>query len=135
MTDQSAPQDHVVGLVGDFPPGTHKVVRVRNMDIGIFNVGGTFYALLNVCPHQYGPLCSGPVGGQMICNAATEWRFQWVRSGEIVTCPWHGLEFDLTTGQCLATKKYRVRQFPLQVVDGELRLRIGVAAREPQAAS
>lgn len=133
-TQTASPDAHVVGKAEDFPPGTHRVVRVRNLDIGVFNVDGDFYALMNICPHQYGPLCTGPVGGQMICNAKTDWHFQWVRAGEIVTCPWHGLEFDLKTGECLATKKYRVRQFPLEVVDGELRLRIGIN-RTPQAAS
>jgi nitrite reductase (NADH) small subunit len=135
VTREAAAEDHVVGNVSDFPPGAHKVVRVRNMEIGVFNVDGAFYALLNSCPHQHGPLCKGPVGGQMISNKSTGWRYQWIRGGEIVTCPWHGLEFDLTTGECLATKKYRVRQFPLRVVDGKIRLRFGVAAPGSQAAS
>jgi nitrite reductase (NADH) small subunit len=131
----AAAQDHVVGNIAEFPPGTHKIVRVRNMEIGVFNVGGALYALLNICPHQYGPLCKGPVGGQMISNASTGWKYEWVRSGEIVTCPWHGLEFDLKTGECLATNKYRVRQFPLEVVNGEVRLRFGVATRDEKVAS
>jgi hypothetical protein len=58
----------------------------------------------------------------MICNAGTDWKFEWRRDGEIVTCPWHGLEFDLTTGRCLAPKEFQVRQFEVRVVDGELRV-------------
>jgi nitrite reductase (NADH) small subunit len=130
MNESQASNEHAVGPESSFPDGAHKVVRIRNMEIGIFNVNGTLYALRNVCPHQYGPLCEGPVGGEMICNAKTNWRFQWGRSGEILTCPWHGLEFDLTTGQCLAAKQFKVRQFPVRVVDGEVRVRLGVAQRE-----
>ena len=87
----------VAPSAGNAARWTRAALRVRNMEIGVFNVDGTFYALLNTCPHQYGPLCKGPVGGQMISNESTGWRYQWIRGGEIVTCPWHGLEFDLTT--------------------------------------
>ena len=124
MSEQRTPEDHVIGLLSDFPPGAQKVVKVRNIEIGVFNVDGEFYALPNICPHQYGPLCTGPVGGMMTCNAATDWRFEWQRSGEILTCPWHGMEFDLKTGQCLAPHKYRVRQYQVRVVDDEVRVRL-----------
>ena len=124
MSEQRAPEEHVIGPVSDFPPGAQKVVKVRSIELGVFNVGGEFYALPNICPHQYGPLCTGPVGGMMTCNAGTGWRFQWQREGEILTCPWHGMEFDLKTGQCLAPNKYRVRLYPVRVVDGEVRVRL-----------
>src|SRR6478735_7478548 len=114
--------DHEVGDLAEFPPETHKIVAIKNIEIGIFNVAGTLYALPNVCPHQYGPLSKGPVGGMMSCNASTNWKFHWGRAGEILTCPWHGLEFDIKTGQCLAPKKFSVRTFPVRVVDGEVRL-------------
>ena len=45
-----------------------------------------------------------------------------VREGEILTCPWHGLEFDLTTGRCLANPRVRVRQYPVAVEDGLVKL-------------
>ncbi len=111
---------HVVGRAADFPPGTHRVVRVGRAEVGVFNVGGRFYALPNVCTHQFGPLCEGGVNGTTACNAATGWRFAWVREGEIVTCPWHGLEFDITTGRSLASPKLRVRTYPVTVEDGQV---------------
>jgi 3-phenylpropionate/trans-cinnamate dioxygenase ferredoxin subunit len=114
--------EHVVGPVADFPAGTHRVVKVRNLEIGVFNVAGRFYALPNVCTHQFGPLCAGTVSGTTACDAATGWRIAWVRAGEILTCPWHGLEFDLTTGRCLANPKVRVRQYPVAVENGVVKL-------------
>ena len=121
MSEQA---EYPVGTVADFPPGTHRVVRVRNVEIGVFNVGGRFYALPNICPHQYGPLCAGTVNGTTACNAATDWHLAWGRDGEILTCPWHGLEFDIATGQCLAPTKYRLRTYPVSVRDGEVRVRL-----------
>lgn len=110
--------DHIIGPVEDFPPGTHRIVQLGRIEVGVFNVAGAFHALPNVCPHQFGPLCAGTVNGTTACTAATGWRFAWVRQGEIVTCPWHGIEFDIVTGQSLSSPRLRVRTYPVHVVDG-----------------
>jgi nitrite reductase/ring-hydroxylating ferredoxin subunit len=112
--------EHVIGSVTDFPAGTHRVVRVRNAEIGVFNIGGRFYALPNLCPHQFGPLCAGTVNGTTACSAETGWKHAWIRDGEIVTCPWHGLEFDITTGRCLAVPRLKVRTYPVTVEDDQV---------------
>ncbi len=114
--------EHIIGPVSEFPPGTRRVVKVRNAEVGVFNVGGEFYALPNVCTHQFGPVCDGIVSGTMVCNAETGWRHEWVRDGEIIACPWHGLEFDLTTGRCLANPRVRLRMYPVSVEDGQVKL-------------
>src|SRR5688572_16070277 len=110
--------EHVIGSIADFPPGSHRVVRVRSAEIGVFNVGGRLFALPNLCPHQFGPLCTGTVHGTTACNAETGWKQAWIRDGEFVTCPWHGLEFDITTGRCLASPRLKVRTYPV-AIDGE----------------
>ncbi|MGI8475461.1 MAG: Rieske (2Fe-2S) protein [Thermomicrobiales bacterium] len=107
--------EHLIGPAADFPPGTHRVVKIRNVEIGIFNVGGVLHALPNLCPHQFGPLCRGTTGGTTASSAETGWEFEWVREGEIVTCPWHGIEFDIATGRSLASPKLRVRTYPVTV--------------------
>ena len=114
--------EFVVGTVAELPPGTRRVVKVRNAEIGVFNVDGRFYALPNVCPHQFGPVCEGPVGGTMACTAATGWKHAWAREGEILICPWHGLEFDITTGRSLAAPRLRLRQYAVRVEDGLVKL-------------
>jgi nitrite reductase/ring-hydroxylating ferredoxin subunit len=116
--------EHIIGTLDEFPEGSHRVVRVRNIEIGIFNIHGTLYALPNVCTHQFGPLCEGTVNGTTACNAETGWRIAWVRNGEIVTCPWHGVEFDILSGRCLAQPRIRLRQYPVTVADGQVRLNL-----------
>ena len=116
--------EHVVGRVEDFPPGTHRLVQVGRIEIGIFNVDGTLHALPNVCPHQFGPLCTGTVNGTTACSAATGWRFAWVREGEIVTCPWHGIEFEIATGRSLSSPRLRVRTYPVAVEDGRVKVTV-----------
>lgn len=111
---------YVVGPAAEFPAGTHRVIQAGRAEIGVFNVNGTFFALPNVCTHQFGPLCDGTVDGTMTASAATGWRCAWAREGEIITCPWHGLEFDITTGRCLASAKVRLRQYAVTVEDGQV---------------
>ena len=101
------------------------MVRVGRAEVGVFNVDGTYYALPNVCTHQFGPLCEGAVDGTMVASAETGWRYEWAREGEIITCPWHGLEFDITTGQALASPKFRVRQYPISVDGDEVTITLG----------
>ena len=45
-------------------------------------------------------------------------------------CPWHGMQFDILTGQSLPNKNVRLRTFPVRVVDGEIRVQVGGAECE-----
>lgn len=101
-----------VARVGEIPPGGRKIVEVRGRSVGVFNVKGTFVAALNVCPHEQAPVCLGRVGGTTLPSQPGEYR--WGRDGEILTCPWHGWQFDLLTGQAL-TDKRRLHLFPVTV--------------------
>ena len=112
--------DHVVGSIADFPPGSHKVVKIRNLNLGVFNIDGELHALPNICPYQFGPLAEGTVNGTMICNAQTDWQHEWLRNGEILTCPWHGIEFDILTGVSLVSPKLKVRRYAVSVRDDEV---------------
>jgi nitrite reductase (NADH) small subunit len=116
---------HVVGDLLDFPEGTHRVVKVGRREIGVFNVGGDLYGLPNVCPHQTGPLCEGkPALGTLIATSENDWKFEWVNEGEIVACPWHGLEYHVPTGRCLAYPNITLRSYEVVVEDGEVRVRL-----------
>jgi 3-phenylpropionate/trans-cinnamate dioxygenase ferredoxin subunit len=90
---------HVIGAVADFPAGTRRIVVLEDRSIGVFNVNGTYYALRNSCPHQGAPLCVGTVTGMTLPSTPGEYLYG--REGEIVRCPWHGWEFDITTGKSI----------------------------------
>ena len=105
---------YVVATVGEIPPGKRKIVEVAGRSIGVFNVGGTFHALRNRCPHQGGPLCQGRLSGLVISSKPGE--YEYVRDGEILRCPWHGWEFDLKTGQSwFDPARIRVRTYEVTV--------------------
>ena len=109
---------HVVAAVAEIPPGGRKIVTVGEREIGVFNLGGDFYALLNRCPHQGGALCRGRQVGLVTSDAPGQ--FDYGRPGEILKCPWHGWEFDIRTGRSWCDPAtMRVRQFPVAVEPGE----------------
>jgi nitrite reductase/ring-hydroxylating ferredoxin subunit len=109
----------VVGRLADFPEGTHRVVRVGRREIGVFNIRGRLYGLPNLCPHQTGPLCEGRrVTGTLVADADSDWRPRWVMDGEVIACPWHGLEYHVPTGRCLAYPQIQLRRYEVSV-EGE----------------
>jgi nitrite reductase (NADH) small subunit len=116
--------EYLVARVEDLPSGTHKVLQVGGREIGVFNVAGSYYALPSNCLHQNGPLCRGSVSGTIESRAESAWKPTWVREGEIIICPWHTMEFDITTGQCLAEPRRRIPTYKVTVVDSEIRVTI-----------
>jgi 3-phenylpropionate/trans-cinnamate dioxygenase ferredoxin subunit len=105
-----------VARLTEVPPGARKIVEAGGRSIGIFNVRGELHALRNACPHQGGPLCKGSVQGTACDSQPGE--YAWSREGEILRCPWHGWEFDLTTGKSLFNpQKVRVRRYDVTLAD------------------
>lgn len=108
---------YVVASVEEIPPGGRKIVDVDGRSIGIFNVGGEFFALRNRCPHQGGPLCTGRLAGFLQGNTPGE--YVWSRPGEILRCPWHGWEFHVRTGQSwFDPARVRTRRYAVSVESG-----------------
>lgn len=92
-------------------------MTLEGRSIGVFNVGGEFFALRNACPHQGGPLCQGVLSGFVVPGAPGEYRY--VRRGEILRCPWHGWEFDLRSGQSyFDPARNRVRTYSVELMPG-----------------
>ncbi len=67
----------------DVPAGKAIAVDVQGIRVAIFNIDGSYYAVDDTCTHKGGPLSEGEL------------------EGTVVTCPWHGATFDLSTGNHL----------------------------------
>ena len=72
-----------VAQKSEITPGSGKKVEVAGKEIAVFNIDGKFYAIDETCCHRGGPLSEGSL------------------DGAVVTCPWHGWEYDVATGACL----------------------------------
>ncbi len=89
-----------VADANQLPPGKATAVELDGTRIALFNVGGTFYALEDTCPHAGGPLSEGQV------------------EGDKVICPWHDAAFDLKSGDLLAPPAFEGVKSYKVVVDG-----------------
>jgi nitrite reductase/ring-hydroxylating ferredoxin subunit len=108
---------HAVGAEADFAPGVIKIVEVGAQSIGVMKSDGAFYAVLNVCPHALAPVCRGDLTGTMLPSAAGE--VEYGLDDRVLRCPWHGYEFDVTTGLAVFTNfRGKLRTLPAVVEDG-----------------
>jgi len=91
-----------VADANDVPPGTAKELTAAGRVVALFNVNGEFHALDGVCPHAGGPLGEG------------------VLQGSVVTCPWHGWQFDVTTGRHCLNARIEHTKFAVKVDAGQV---------------
>jgi nitrite reductase/ring-hydroxylating ferredoxin subunit len=91
-----------IAEIGDVPEGSGKVVTTEGRVLALFNVGGRFHAVDNTCPHRGGPLGEGDL------------------SGTVVTCPWHGWQFDVCSGESPHNPRATVRRVSLEVQGNEI---------------
>ncbi len=108
---------HRVARAEDIPQGEMRLYPLGPTGVGVFNVGGDFHALRNLCPHAGGPVCKGDVTGTTVAGGAP-YAQEWVRPGEILRCPWHAWEIDIVTGRTVTDPARTVATYPVTVEDG-----------------
>jgi nitrite reductase (NADH) small subunit len=96
----------------EIPDGERKIVQVNDQSIGIFHHHGSWYALSNSCLHRGGPVCTGSL------------------EGDVITCPWHGFQYDITTGKFLVDPSAKLPLFPVIIKDGRIHLRVAANSRQ-----
>lgn len=113
MSD-GARSPHPVCPAAELPPGQRRIVTLAGKSIGVFNLGGRYFALRNHCPHRGAPLCEGQLGDLVTARAPYHRENQ--RPGEILRCPWHGWEFDVATGRSICSPDtIRTKSYPAGV--------------------
>ncbi len=95
-----------VAAVGEIAPGTCKVADVDGTTVAVFNIGGEFFAIEDVCTHDGGELASG------------------VLEGDQIICPRHGARFCVRTGEALTAPAYEpTAKFPVRIENGVVQVR------------
>lgn len=88
----------------DVAEGKRKLAFVGGRSVVVFRIDGQLHAIENSCPHNGASLASGCL------------------QGTVLSCPAHGVRFDLRTGRSLAGGQLCLNLLPLQVIDGQVRI-------------
>lgn len=91
-----------VARTADVKSGSGFVAEVAGKVIAIFNIDGTYYAIDNTCVHRGGPLGEGDL------------------EGDVVSCPWHGWQYDVKTGGCVGNPSAKVATYQVKVVGEDI---------------
>lgn len=91
-----------IAAAADCPPGCALETVAGGLIVALMNVDGVFHAIEGVCPHQGGPLGKGQL------------------SGTTLTCPWHGWQFNVATGENCLNPRIAQRRFAVRVEQGEV---------------
>ncbi len=95
-----------VARLDQIQPATGSRFVIAEKQMAIFNVDGKICAISDICPHAGGSLGMGKLDGR------------------IVTCPVHGMKFDVTTGCFAGTSDFGVAAYPAKIVDGKIMVSI-----------
>jgi 3-phenylpropionate/trans-cinnamate dioxygenase ferredoxin subunit len=108
MTESTTEQIDVCAM-GELPSGEMRLIEIDGAKIGVFNCGGTLYAIEDRCSHDDGPLAEGPFDAES-CT---------------VECPRHGSLFDLTSGRPKTLPAYQpVQTYPVTIEDDTIKLEV-----------
>jgi nitrite reductase/ring-hydroxylating ferredoxin subunit len=86
--------------------GAGIVAEVNGKSLAVFNIDGTFHVIDNTCIHRGGPLGEGDL------------------EGEVVTCPWHGWEYNVKTGVSVNNPSACVASYPVVIEGDEVKVEL-----------
>jgi nitrite reductase (NADH) small subunit len=95
-----------VARVDDVPSGSVTTVRAGEDEIALAHVDGSFYATQAACIHLEGPLGQGRL------------------EGAVLTCPWHGWQYDVRTGENEFDRAIQLRTYEVRVEDGDVKVAV-----------
>ena len=93
-----------ITTINEIPAGQGKIFEIDGNFIAVWNLSGNFFAFQNVCPHRGGPVGEGEL------------------EGNVITCPWHGWSFDITTGASMINPAAKLTRYEVQVEGSDVKV-------------
>lgn len=94
-----------VASVDELPNGERILIDIDGEPIAVFNIAGEYFAIMDVCSHDDGPVAEGELHDHEI------------------ECPRHGARFDVRTGEVLSLPAVvDIPAYPVRVQDGEIQI-------------
>lgn len=95
-----------VAKVGEIPEGRGVAYQVGDKTVAVFNDGGQYYAIDDLCPHMGASLAEGDL------------------QDGIVACPWHAWRFDVHDGTWCDNRRIKIGSFDVRIVGDEIQVRV-----------
>jgi nitrite reductase/ring-hydroxylating ferredoxin subunit len=111
---QNPMPEKFVAKASEFTDGDRRIVFVGDNEIGVFRHQGQYYAYSNFCLHQGGPACEGLTIAKVEERLRPDKTSQGLYFSETdmnFVCPWHGMEYDMKTGECISNRKMKLKKF------------------------
>jgi nitrite reductase/ring-hydroxylating ferredoxin subunit len=103
-----------VAKLSEMKDGERRIVFVGDNEIGVFKHEGQYYAYSNFCLHQGGPACEGLTIAKVeerLRPDKTSMGLYFSEDEMHFVCPWHGMEYDMKTGECVSDRKLRLKKY------------------------
>jgi nitrite reductase (NADH) small subunit len=100
-------------------PGEKRAVALGARTVVLCRTSSGYYAVSDNCPHQGASMAKGALGGTALPSRPGEYVYG--HDNEILSCPWHAYEFDVTTGASVfRDPKMRLACYPVTIENGQV---------------
>ena len=99
-------EDFEVCDAAEIPEGERKIMRIGGRSMGVFHHDGEWYAVRNYYLHRSGPVATGDL------------------EGDVLTCPWHGYQYDVKTGEFLLDPAVKLETYQVDIRDGKVHVQL-----------
>ena len=118
-----------VAEITEFENTDRVLVTVDGAEIGVIKIGNEYYALRNVCPHQYGPVAEGKVQQKVVADVppvGEQFSERYAKGEWIIRCPCHAWGFNIKTGENFGDPDNApsVQVYDTEVKDGSIYVEI-----------
>jgi nitrite reductase/ring-hydroxylating ferredoxin subunit len=114
LEDSSQMAEKLVAKAAEMKDGDRRIVFVGDNEIGVFRHEGKYYAYSNFCLHQGGPACEGLTIARVeerLRPDKTSMGLYFSENEMHFACPWHGMEYDMKTGECVSNRKLKLKKY------------------------
>jgi nitrite reductase/ring-hydroxylating ferredoxin subunit len=99
-------EEYEVADASEIPDGERKLLSIGGRSVGIFHHDGEWYAVRNYCLHRSGPIATGTL------------------DGDVLTCPWHGYQYNVKSGEFLLDPAVKLETYPVEIRDGKVHVQL-----------
>ncbi len=100
--------EHQLCAIEDLADGGGRPFSAGGMKLALFRIGDEVFCVENICPHNGAALHDGILD----------------KKDKNILCRWHYIAYDLESGGCVGNPKSRVANFPVEIRDGDVFVRL-----------